>query len=401
MPRRSVRAVSTRSNSTRLNSSGKNDTVASSWSGDKDVSVRHHTIRDISRLSGFSRSTVSLVLNGDPRIAAPTRKKVWDVIERVGYEPNCMARSLARQRSMIVAVVVPKISAHVFSDYYFSESISGISDVLSSNGYRMIIEIVTENFLKDSMHLRLFRERQIDGMLLVGTLDTDGYVGEVFAGGNVAVLVNSWRPGVSCVVADNFNGARRVVSHLASLGHTRIGFIGGLDSTTVGLRRNQGYKQGLLDRGLQFVSSYVEYGDFSQQSGYVAARRLLSKKNKPTAIFAGNDMMAIGCIECARRMRITVPGDLAVVGADDIALGSYFEPRLTTLRQPMFDIGCVATGLLLERLSGSGEWPVEKLIPTELVVRESCGAKGEAHSRKSRAMSLPLPEVRTDSSTGS
>jgi len=293
-----------------------------------------------------------------------------------------MARSLARRRSMIVAVVVPKISAHIFSDYYFSESMSGINDVLSSHGYRMIIEMVTDNFLKDSMHLRLFRERQIDGMLLVGTLDTDAYVGEVFASENTAVLVNSWRPGVSCVVADNFNGARRVVSHLASLGHRAIGFIGGLDSTTVGLRRNQGYRQGLSDLGLPFARDYVEYGDFSQQSGFEAARKILSRKNRPTAIFACNDMMAIGCIEYAKQLGMAVPRDLAVVGADDIALGSYFEPKLTTLRQPMFDIGCLATSLLLGRLSGLGEWPVEKTIPTELIVRESCGILGAARSEK-------------------
>lgn len=341
--------------------------------------MAHHTIRDIARLSGFSRSTVSLVLNGDPRIAHSTRAKVWEVIERVGYEPNCMARGLARKRSMIVAVVVPKISAHVFSDYYFSESISGISDVLSSNGYRMIIEMVTENFLKDSMHVRLFRERQIDGMLLVGTLDTDTYVGEVFAGGCTAVLVNSWRPGVSCVVADNFGGARLVVSHLASLGHKSIGFIGGLDSTTVGLRRNQGYKRGVSDCGLQFVRNHVEYGDFSQQSGYEAARRILSRRNRPSAVFACNDMMAIGCIEYARQAGMAVPGDLAVVGADDIALGSYVEPRLTTLRQPMFEIGCLATSLLLKKLSGSGEWPVEETVATELIVRESCGCNVTTH----------------------
>jgi DNA-binding LacI/PurR family transcriptional regulator len=387
MRRRSASAVSTHPDS--------------SGNRDASVPVKHHTIRDIARLSGFSRSTVSLVLNGDTRIAPSTRRRVWDVIETVGYEPNCMARSLARQRSMIVAVVVPKISAHIFSDYYFSESMSGISDVLSSNGYRMLIEMVTENFLKDSMHLRLFRERQIDGMLLVGSLDTDTYVEEVFAGCNTAVLVNSWRPGVSCVVGDNFNGARRVVSHLVSLGHKNIGLIGGLNSTTVGLRRNQGYRQGLLDDGLRFVSSYVEYGDFSQRSGYEAARRILSRKNRPTAVFACNDMMAIGCIEYGRHIGMTVPGDLAVVGADDIALGSYFTPRLTTLRQSMFDIGCLATRLLLKRLSGSGEWPVEKTISTELIVRESCGAMGAAHSGTSREITVPLPGSRTGSDAGS
>ncbi|MFH0778413.1 MAG: LacI family DNA-binding transcriptional regulator [Candidatus Eisenbacteria bacterium] len=376
----------------RPNPAGRNPAGTSSGNGSvhparADVPVtgpasagESYTIRDIARLSGFSRSTVSLVLNGDTRISPSTRKRVWQVIESVGYEPNCMARSLARKRSMIVAVVVPKISAHIFSDYYFSESMSGISDTLSSNGYRMIIEMVTDNFLKDAMHLRLFRERQIDGMLLVGTLDTDDYVSEVFERGNTAVLVNSWRPGYSCVVADNFAGAHRVVSHLASLGHKKIGFVGGLESTTVGLRRSLGFKQGLGDCGLRPAEGCVEYGDFSEQSGYDAAKRMLARKNRPTAVFACSDMMAIGLIKCAKDMHIRVPDDLAVVGADDIALGSYFEPALTTLRQPMFDIGCMVTKLLLRRLSGRGKWPIEETVPTELVIRDSCGVGRRAGS---------------------
>jgi DNA-binding LacI/PurR family transcriptional regulator len=149
------------------------------------------------------------------------------------------------------------------------------------------------------------------------------------------------------------------------------------------------------------VGSYVEHGDFSQQSGYEAARRILSRKNRPTAIFSCNDMMAIGCIEYARDAGMTVPGDLAVVGADDIALGSYFKPRLTTLRQPMFDIGCLATRLLLKRLSGSGEWPVEKMVSTELIVRESCGATGAAHSETPRGTTAALPGSRIGPDVGS
>ncbi len=349
------------------------------------TSPKDHTIRDIARLSGFSRSTVSLVLNGDSRIRSSTRERVWEVIERVGYEPNCMARSLARRRSMIVAVVVPKVAAHVFSDYYFSESISGISDTLSSRGYRMIIERVTDAFLEEATYLRLFRERQIDGMLLVGTLDSDGYVDEVLSGGNKAVLVNSWRPGCSCVVADNFSGARQLVAHLCSFGHSDIGFIGGLNSTTVGLRRDEGYRQGLADCGLKFAPEYVQYGDFSEQSGYEATGKLLARRARPTAIFACNDMMAIGCMKRAEEMGISVPGELAVVGADDIALCSYVRPRLTTLRQPMFDIGKRATELLLSGLTGTCEWPNEKMVPTTLVVRESCGSRANAQQARSGA----------------
>ncbi|MDI6807562.1 MAG: LacI family DNA-binding transcriptional regulator [Candidatus Eisenbacteria bacterium] len=331
---------------------------------------RSPTIRDVARITGVSRSTVSLVINDSRRISAPTAGKVLAAIRELGYEPNVMARGLARRRAKMIAILVPQISSHVFSDFYFSEAISGISDALSRRGYRMLIEIATEDFLKEGEHLKLFRERQIDGMLLLGTLDTDRYIVELSEKGHPLVLVNSSLDGIPCVLADNLSGSRVMVNYLASLGHRRIAFIGGLESTTVGMDRTLGYKAGLKESGIRIDSRLITYGNYSEESGYDCMRKLWSAGSKPTAVFAANDMMAIGALKFLRERGIKVPHEMTVVGADDIKLASYVEPPLTTIRQPMYEIGRLATGMLLEGLSGK-RGRNRETVRTELVVRLS------------------------------
>lgn len=353
---------------------------------------RKLTIRDIARLSGVSRSTVSLVLNHDSRISEETKKRVQAVIRHSGYEPNAMARGLARRRAGMVAVVVPRTSSHVFSDYYFSEAISGIGDVLAARGYRMLIEMATEQFVREETYHKIFREGQVDGMLLVGTLTTDEFVRELGALFNV-VLVNSTFEDLPSVYADNYQGAREMMDHLVGLGHRRIGFIGGLDITTVGYDRNRAYRDGVEAAGIERDDRLVAWGNFSEESGHLAARELLGRSPRPSALFAANDMMAIGCLRAAEELGLRVPQDLTVAGADDVSLASYVRPGLTTIRQPMYDIGRLATEVLLyeaevlARREGRGQPasrpqpapapspatdpPRHRLMPTSLVVRDS------------------------------
>lgn len=345
------------------------------------------TIRDIARMAGVSRSTVSLVINSDHRISSDTRQRVQEVIRRAGYEPNAMARGLARRRADMVAVVVPRTADHVFSDYYFSEAMSGIGDALAARGYRMLIEHATEQFIRDEHHHKLFREAQIDGMLLVGTLTTDDYILDI-ASRHRVLLVNSHLPGVASVIADNYGGARGLVAHLVELGHRCIARIGGLDTTNVGFDRGRGFRDGMTAAGLDLADEWQVWGNFSEDSGYECGRRLLTASRRPTAIFAANDMMAIGCLRAAEEIGLRVPEDLTVVGADDVRLASYVRPRLTTIRQPMYEIGRMATECLLQLparpappeaggvegrpQTGPFQVPLH-VTPTRLVIRESSG----------------------------
>jgi len=356
------------------------------------MSDRKLTIRDIARLSGVSRSTVSLVLNNDRRISEETRIRVQEIIRQSGYEPNAMARGLARRRAGMVAVVIPRTTSHVFSDYYFSEAISGIGDVLAGRGYRMLIEMANEAFIHERAHHKLFREGQIDGMLIIGALKTDTYILEI-AQRFPVVLVNSVLDDIPSVSADNYQGMLLMVDYLASLGHRRIGYIGGLDITTVGAERTRGFREGLVAAGLPGDDRLVAWGNFSEESGLAAGRQLIAQEPRPTAIVAANDMMAIGVLRAAEEAGITVPGQLTLVGADDISLASYVRPRLTTLRQPMYDIGRSATELLLV-LSGDGGEATElhTCMSTELVIRESSApAPRESSAPAPRESSAPAP----------
>jgi LacI family transcriptional regulator len=250
----------------------------------------------------------------------------------------------------------------------------------------MLIEMATEEYVREENHLKLFKEGRIDGMLLVGTLTTDTYIQDL-ARLYPLMFVNSRLEGLSSVVADNFQGARKMVAHLVELGHCRIGFIAGIEVTTVGEDRSRGFRDAMREGGLPLNDSWIRGGNFSEASGYEAGRAILSTNPRPSAIFAANDMMAIGCLMAARDAGLSVPRDLTVVGADDVILASYIKPSLTTLRQPMHEIGRLATETLMDmpprrsdpRGSEGGDPPrrvVEQVIPTELVIRDSSAPPG-------------------------
>ena len=336
------------------------------------------TIRDIARLSGVSRSTVSLVINDDPRISAATKSRVREVIEASGFEPNTMARRLARRRAETVAVILPKTDSHVFADAYFAEAISGISNALSEASYRLLIEVADERFIENQTHRKLFREGAADGMLLLGTTSEDTFLRDLIDSRFPVVLVNSRFEGAAAVVADNRAGFRDLVAHLAYLGHRRIGFIGGLEITTVGKDRSEGFLEGLERAGLVFHEDLRLWGNYSERSGAKVARELLGRPDRPTAIMAANDMMAIGALRVAQReFGLRVPEDVTIVGADGIPLTTYVEPGLTTVAQPIYRIGHRATELLLEALQGRQVPTAVESMPTRLLVRGSSGAPPE------------------------
>ncbi len=335
------------------------------------------TIRDIARLAGVSRSTVSLVINDDPRISKETKTRVNSVIAEAGYRPNSQARSLARQRADAVAVVLPRTQSHLFADFYFAEAISGISAALSEAGFRLLIEIAEDNAARPNQLLSLYRERGVDGMLLLGTTDKDTYVQDLIEARVPVVLVNSRRDGAASVLADNRQGMAAMVRHLCEVGHRRIGFIGGLEETTVGADRSIGFEEGLRDSGIPFDPDLRLWGNFSETSGCEVARELLGRPNPPTALVAANDMMAIGALRVAQEeLGMVVPKDLTVVGADDVRLTTYVRPKLTTLAQDIFEIGRLATRCLLQALEAKTYPSGVEIVPTRLQVRGSSGPPG-------------------------
>ncbi|MDI6783543.1 MAG: LacI family DNA-binding transcriptional regulator [bacterium] len=345
------------------------------------------TIRDIAKLSGFSRSTVSLVLNNNPRISQDTRKKIRRIMKQVGYQPNITARRLAERRSRMIGVIVPQTS-HVFSDYYFSEAISGISDVLVQSEYKLMLQVVTPEFKEKKVYLSLFEERYIDGMLLLGMLTDEPMVRHLQKKRYPILLVNSAMNGVSSVVADNILGVKLAAEHLIKLGHQKFGLIKGLENTNTGIDRITGFMKVLNHHRLVINPKWIVAGNYSEESGYLGMKQILANRLVPTAVFAGNDMMAIGAIRAIREYGLQVPDDIAIVGGDDIKLAAYIEPPLTTIRQDMYEIGALAARELItlihthhtrarstrmkkEQLPHAG---TPHMVKTELIIRKSCGA---------------------------
>ncbi len=330
------------------------------------------TIRDIARMAGVSRSTVSLALNDSPRISKATKEKVMAIVQKVGYHPNVMARGLVEKQSRVIFVIIPEVF-HVFSDYYFSETVSGILDVVTQNGYYLMIEVATSKFKVEKTYYKLFREKRMDGVLFVGNLTNDSYIVDLQNMGCPICLVNSSIPGVSTVIADNVKGAFQATEHLIKLGHRRIGFIKGLDFVTTATDRQIGFKMAMDKYSLPIDRNHIAFGNFHEESGFEAVNKIFNHSEPPTAIFSTNDMMAVGAINALKQKGIKVPEEVAVVGGDDIKLVSYFTPKLTTIRQPMFKIGQLATEALLKIISGESMDVLEQIVPTKFIIRESCG----------------------------
>ncbi|MGI8905491.1 MAG: LacI family DNA-binding transcriptional regulator [Candidatus Sumerlaeaceae bacterium] len=340
---------------------------------EKTKPAKRYTIRDIAEMAGVSRATVSLAMNGSPKVNARTREQVLALIERVGYRPNQTARNLANRRSGTILVILPKID-HVFSDVYFSECLSGIIEVTTPRQYHMMVDLATQDFKDDKKPLMLFEQGAIDGVLCVGNLSTDTYLTDLVLAGCPVLLVNSSIPGIPNVLGDNASAAEQAVEHLYGLGHRRIGHIRGPKVVTTAMDRTEGYLRALKKLGLPDEKSLIAEGYFDENSGYEAFQWLMKQPKPPTAIFTTNDIMALGALRAAREMGIRVPEDVALFGGDDIPFARHVQPPLSTIRQAMDAMGVAACEKLFQQMD-SRDFEQTTLVPLELVVRESCGAK--------------------------
>jgi LacI family transcriptional regulator len=334
------------------------------------------TIQDIAKASGVSLSAVSLVLNDNPRISETTRKRVLRVIDELGYQPNQMARALASRRSRTLAVLVPQLR-HAFADVYFGEIVSGIYDKASRLGYRILLEVARAQFLEEKQHLRLFDQCTIDGMLFIGATTRHKFLQDFTDGNHPLLLVNSYSReyDLNYVVSNYRYGTWQATQHLLRLGHRKIGFIsGGLQDIQTSRDIYETFREVLDENGVEFSERLVVDGFLTEEGGRRATEELLRTSRDITAIFALNDKMALGAIKKLHEMGLRVPDDVSVVGFDDIPQASYSIPGLTTVHQPLYEIGKLACQRLIELVHKKVQ-RVQEVIPIYLVVRESCGAR--------------------------
>ena len=334
------------------------------------------TIKDVAEGSGVSISTVSLVLNGNPRISAATRDRVLETIQRLGYQPNRMARTLAWQHTRTLAILIPQLR-HGFADVYFGEIVSGIYDRASTLGYKILLEVARPEFVDTKEYLRLFDQKFVDGILFIGANSRHRFLEDLADGSRPMLMVNNYSTefDLNYVVSNYRYGARQATEHLLQLGHQRIGCIsGGLLEIQTCHDILESFVEVLAEHGLALDPDRVVNGELTEEGGMKAAEQLIHQDPQLTAIFALNDKMALGAIKKLNELGVRVPKDMAVVGFDDIPQASFSIPGLTTVHQPLYEIGIQSCERLVDLIHHKVK-RVQEVVPIHLIVRESCGAK--------------------------
>jgi len=334
------------------------------------------TIYQIAELAGVSHTTVSRVLNNHPSVKATVRERVQRIIDEHGYAPHTAARTLATHRTRTICLFVPQSAEAVFNSIFFSTTAQGISERCTEKGYFVMIATITSKMDGDFL-LRALRGQQFDGIIMVGNDIDDPFLPLLLKEKLPLVRVGShpYFRQLSWVDGTNLEGAHDAVAHLIALGHQRIATITGPLQDGGALGRRDGYKQALLEAGIAVKPEYICEGDWSQESGYREMLRLLDCEPRPTALFAVNDMTAIGAMHALSERGLRIPEDMAVVGFDDLSLAAFTNPPLTTVYSPRYKIGVAAADLLIDHIEQKQEKPVHIVFRTPLVIRQSCGAR--------------------------
>lgn len=332
------------------------------------------TIKDIAKECGVSLSTVSLVLNDNPRISEGTRLKVQEAVRRHAYQPNQQARGLASKSSSIMSVVVPNLN-HVFSDIYFGEILSGIHDRATAAGYKLLLDVANAAFIEKEEYISLIRSRRADGMLFIASSVNDTYLRGLEDLSLPFLLVNHYFPSsrLNYITVDYKASAELAAHHLLNLGHKRIGLIAGTNTYT-GLDFRDAFLTSARRKGLLEADVPWEDGgtNWNQEEGYAAAQRLLDKRPDLTAIMAANDRMAMGALSYVIGRGLKVPEDISVMGVDDIPAAPFTSPALTTIRHDLFDVGRRSFDRLLALFKREIA-SCHDTLPAVLVERQSTG----------------------------
>jgi DNA-binding LacI/PurR family transcriptional regulator len=313
-----------------------------------------------------------LVLNNSPRISETTRKKVMDSVRRNDYQPNVHARGLVSRSSMVLSVTVPALD-HVFADIYFGEIVSGIYDRASEDGYKILLDIAREGFIQRQEYLSILKSRRADGMLFIASSKADTYLRDFEQESYPFLLVNHYFPGSSLdfLSADYRRCGEMAARHFLDLGHRRIGLIAGLNTYT-GIDFRDSFLETCTGNGIPADQIVWVDSEWNEQGGFEAARQILNKAPGLTAIMCANDRMAIGAMRHLLLAGKEIPGDISVMGMDDIEAARFTTPGLTTIRLDLYQIGRKACTRLLGILNDASENCTE-LIPAKLVPRESTG----------------------------
>jgi LacI family transcriptional regulator len=347
------------------------------------------TIEHIATLAEVSRSTVSRVLNNHPSVRASVRERVLRVIREQNYAPQAAARSLASARTDTIGLLIPRSAADSLADPFIASMIRSLFEASVQQEYFAVLAMLTAD-MEPGFYDRILRSRHFDGVIMTSSDIDDPILPLLIKDGGPMVLIgrHPYFLDVPSVDVENRQGARDAVTHLIELGHRRIGLINGQLQMEAAQARRDGYKQALLEAGISIDPELMVEGFYSEPAAYQATLKLLDLAHPPTAIFAASDTMAIGALHAIRHRGLRIPADVALIGYDDLPLAASATPPLTSVRQPISEMGAHAVRLLIDQIRGQGP-AMSVRLPARLVIRESSGSGpvqpnpkgGPAHAR--------------------
>jgi LacI family transcriptional regulator len=327
------------------------------------------TISDVAEIANVSKMTVSRVLNGQPGVSDKTRQRIMETIESLGYVANPAARTL-RGNSKIIGLVMPSLTSS-----YMGEVITGISRAADRLDYGLMLytQGSRDRATRTNYYASLLSNGLVDGVLMLVPYEHEVLL-NAFKEHDLPYVLLDHHGDINdepAVTATNRKGTLDAMRHLLALGHKRIGFITGRPAIGCSKDRLQGYKDALSEVGLSFDPELVLEGDFEQPTGFIQGQKLVHMSPRPTAIVASNDVMAFGVMDSIKEAKLQVGRDISVIGFDDIPMASQVFPRLTTVRQPLADMGEAGLDLLVTLLQGRTPIALQRELATELIIRES------------------------------
>lgn len=332
-------------------------------------------IKDVAKLAKVSIATVSRAFNNKPDVSEKTKKKIFEIAKQIGYKPSIPARTLTKRKTNTLGLIVPDIS-----NPYYGEVVRGIEDTCHIYDYNVILCNADNRREKEFQYIDILKNRWVDGIIFHSDYFLKEHF-EAFKSKNIPVVLagRATEMDVAYVTIDNFKASYDAVNYLISLGHERIGIIHGplgcMKETIDSVARLMGYKKALQDAGLALYDELCLEADFKAKGAFLAAKKMLAGRIKPTAIFAISDMMALGAINAIYDSGLNCPGDVSVIGFDNIDLCEVTRPALTTIAQPMYEIGAMAARMLIKMIENqkTGNIQPKKIIlDHKLIIRDSC-----------------------------
>lgn len=347
--------------------------------------MNHLNSKDVAKIAGVSRTTVSRVINNSANVSEETRKRVLDVINKNNYVPDASARKLAGIKSKTIGLFIVDIRADsggskegrvTFSPYY-SNFTGSIIDNAAKLGYKVLVDLVSSMDMYEDVK-QVFYDKTIVGGIFIGQGNDDPIIEEIINSGYKVALIdqslNSHKAIFKkCLIvnSDNVIGAYEAVKYLIKLNHKHIAHITGDMEKFSSVERLQGYKQALTDYNIPIQNNLIVKGAFLESSGYNLTKKLLLKQ-KPTAIFLGDDIMAIGAMKAIKELGLRVPEDISIIGFDDIEIARHLTPTLTTLRMKIPEMASIVVNTLITSIDNELDFSASYTVPVELIERESC-----------------------------